>query len=157
MFVSKAKMQTDIKIKAAKLIWPGGMSGAPESAAASRPSIRRSGRAEWRVKQFSNPHFLFLLAARGVHRGLPLASPITRYFSTKIALSGATCVFSRGQEVSRSWSGRLPRDAHFLVNISEIALRQAPGPYFVDENREFSVFAVNICIIRPARALHNPR
>ena len=30
-FVSKANRQIDIKIKAARLIWPGGMSGAPES------------------------------------------------------------------------------------------------------------------------------
>ena len=52
IFVSKAKRQIDIKIKAARLIWPGGMSGAPESAAASRPSIRRSGRADWRTEQF---------------------------------------------------------------------------------------------------------
>ena len=29
----KAKGQTDIELKAAKLIWPGGMSGAPESGA----------------------------------------------------------------------------------------------------------------------------
>ena len=50
IFVSKAKRQIDIKIKAARLIWPGGMSGAPESAAATRPSIRRSGRADWRAK-----------------------------------------------------------------------------------------------------------
>ena len=30
IFVSKANKQIDIKIKAARLIWPGGMSGAPE-------------------------------------------------------------------------------------------------------------------------------
>ena len=30
IFVSKAKRQIDIKIKAARLVWPGGMSGAPE-------------------------------------------------------------------------------------------------------------------------------
>ena len=30
IFVSKANRQIDIKIKAARLIWPGGMSGAPE-------------------------------------------------------------------------------------------------------------------------------
>ena len=29
-FVSKANRQIDIKIKAARLIWPGGMSAAPE-------------------------------------------------------------------------------------------------------------------------------
>ena len=52
IFVSKTKKQIDIKIKAARPIWPGGMSGAPESAAASRPSIRRSGRADWRAKPF---------------------------------------------------------------------------------------------------------
>ena len=33
IFVSKAKGQIDIKIKAARPIWPGGMSGAPESGA----------------------------------------------------------------------------------------------------------------------------
>ena len=33
IFVSKANRQIDIKIKAARLIWPGGMSGAPESGA----------------------------------------------------------------------------------------------------------------------------
>ena len=33
IFVSKANTQIDIKIKAARLIWPGGMSGAPESGA----------------------------------------------------------------------------------------------------------------------------
>ena len=33
IFVSKTKSQIDIKIKAARPIWPGGMSGAPESGA----------------------------------------------------------------------------------------------------------------------------
>ena len=30
IFVSKATRQINMKIKAARLIWPGGMSGAPE-------------------------------------------------------------------------------------------------------------------------------
>ena len=33
IFVSKANKQINIKIKAARPIWPGGMSGAPESGA----------------------------------------------------------------------------------------------------------------------------
>ena len=52
---SEAKGSTDIKLQVARLIWPGGMSGAPESAAALRPSIRRSGRADWRGKTISPP------------------------------------------------------------------------------------------------------
>ena len=32
IFVSKVKRQIDSKIKAARLVWPGGMSGAPEFA-----------------------------------------------------------------------------------------------------------------------------
>ena len=43
IFVSKAKRQIDIKIKATRLIWPGGMSGAPESAAAIAPASAGAG------------------------------------------------------------------------------------------------------------------
>ena len=66
------------------------------SAAALALASAGAGVPERRVKQFQIHMFI---RRASVHRGLPLASPITRCFSTKITYSGATCVFSRGQQL----------------------------------------------------------
>ena len=60
----KAKGHVDTKLQAARLIWPGGMSGAPESAAAPASfSSRGSARMEPLAQQVLLLFYLLLYAS----------------------------------------------------------------------------------------------